>query len=227
MLACYLRDRDFDYEPPIDTTQPVVDQRVGAEILGWHWCRHEIESYLIDPALVLAATGWDRAGYAEALVAAGEQIRHYQSARWVVGTARRSLPPHHELSTRPDGLEGDFRLPQALDDPLTHDWARQHLSAFLTRVENSLGAAAVEQSIASRSGLLTEARFDDVSEVLLWCSGKDLLAALEPWLNARGHPNAGAFRAFRRRMRNWVIENPDAALACLPERQALVQFLRQ
>lgn len=220
--TCYVRDRDFDYEPPDDLTQPVIDRHYGAEILGWHWCRHEIESYLLEPVLVEAATGVNRAQYIGALVAAGGRIRSYQIARWVVGEARRALPPHHELRTRPED-DHDFYLPPDLTLPASMTWARVHLAAHLGRIEGALGATVVDGALEARMALITEERFNDVPGVLVWCSGKDLLTALEPWLQEQGYANPGVFR---RRMRDWVIENPELALDNLPEWRALVGLLR-
>jgi hypothetical protein len=42
----YLRDRDFDYDPADDLSQPVVDRTHAGIVLGWRWCRHEMENYL-------------------------------------------------------------------------------------------------------------------------------------------------------------------------------------
>jgi hypothetical protein len=58
---------------------------------------------------------------------------------------------------------------------------------------------------------------------LLWCSGKDLLAAMEPWLHTRGQANAGAFRG---RLRDWVRAHPSEVLKALPELAGLVAALR-
>ncbi len=106
--TCYLRDRDFDYDPPTDLTRPSVDaedkrpQNTGPRVLGFRWCRHSIENYLLEPAIVHAATGWSEEDFTRALLDAAKHIEHYTVARWAVGIARRSLPPFRELSTRPD-----------------------------------------------------------------------------------------------------------------------------
>lgn len=60
-------------------------------------------------------------------------------------------------------------------------------------------------------------------EVLLWYSGKDLLAALTSSIALRPENNP---MAFRRRLRDWVRNNPAAALALFPEWQALLNQLR-
>jgi len=46
--VCYLRDRDYDYEPPPVLTEPIVDRVSAGVTLGWRWCRHEIENYLLE-----------------------------------------------------------------------------------------------------------------------------------------------------------------------------------
>lgn len=222
--TAYIRDRDFDYEPPRDFTSPVVDRRQGGEPLGWRWCRHEIENYLIDPGLVHAAMGWSTDEYAAALVTSAKRIRHYQVARWVVGAARRALPPQHELSTRPAALTGDFRLPVDLSAPAVFGWARENIAQFVKQVEAAMAASAVDDGLTARAALLTEAVFEDATTVAVWCSGKDLLAALAPWLIDRGVEGAGQFR---NRLRDWVMLDPELALAALPEWRALVDVVRR
>ncbi len=131
----YLRDRDFDYDPPDDLSQPVVDRTHAGIVLGWRWCRHEMENYLIDPEVVIAATNWERPIYEATLVNVAQHIRYYQIARWVVGTARRSSPPHYELYTKPDDLQDhDFRLPRDLSESTSVEWANEHVARFYERV---------------------------------------------------------------------------------------------
>src|SRR5687768_10597823 len=50
--AGYLRDRDFDFDPPDDTSKPTIDCEEAGVAIGWRWTRHETENYLIEPALV-------------------------------------------------------------------------------------------------------------------------------------------------------------------------------
>ena len=224
IAAGYLRDRDFDFEPPDDSTRPEVDRCDAGEAFGWRWCRHEIENYLIDPALVERATGWPRAGYEDQLVQAAGRIRHYQIARWVVGTARRSLPPHYELSTKPDECrDHDFRLPADLGEAGTYDWARDHIARHQRRIAEALGRDAVEEELARRTEALTESRVASPTGALLWCSGKDLLAALEPLTRERG---LGSARLVLNEIRDWVIAHPEDAVVALPEWQTLRNILR-
>ena len=222
--TCYVRDRDFDYDPPDDSTRPQVDRREEGQILGWRWCRHEIENYLIDPVVVERATDWGRAAYEEALVEAALRIRHYQVARWVVGTVRRSLPPHYDLTTRPDECGNHpFRVPRDVGEASAYKWAQEHVARYHGRVADALGSDAVQAELALRTDALSEARLGSPLGALLWCCGKDLLAALEPWI--QGQDTASA-RAFLNRLRDWAIANPEQAVAALPEWHALLDALR-
>jgi hypothetical protein len=220
----YLRDRDFDYPPPSDLSQPVVDHFDRGTILGWHWCRHEIENYLLEPVMVATAMGWDMTTYRAELTMAARRIRHYQAARWAVGIARRSLPPNYELETKPAVCAGhDFRLPDDLSESTSFQWARDQVGDFQTRVNQVLGRGAVDNSLSAQAGIFTDAFLSSITEVLVWFSGKDLLAALEAWLQAQGLANAGDFRA---RMRAWVQTHPDEALNHLAEWNKLRDLLR-
>jgi hypothetical protein len=72
------------------------------------------------------------------------------------------------------------------------------------------------------------ARFDDVfvadvTSVLLWFPGKDLLAGMSDWLLSRAVPNPGSFRAS---LRDWIIANPERSLELLPEWKAMTEVVR-
>jgi hypothetical protein len=223
-FACYLRDRDFDFDPPVDLSQPTEIRSKDGGLLGWRWCRHEIENYLIDPELVADATGWDKTAYITALGEAARSIRHYQVARWVVGQARRSLPPNYELTTKPEELGyHEFRLPDDLTDHTSMQWAREHVARFFARIDQVLAPGAIVASITARQASLTEPLFIDPATALVWCSGKDLLAAIGPWLQAEHGLGA---RTFLNGMRDWVISHPDAALQRLPEWNGLLLAVR-
>jgi hypothetical protein len=224
IVACYLRDRDFDHEPPESFATPVEDGRSGDDIIGWHWCRHEIESYLLDPELVSRAKGWDLSSYAGVIVDAARQIRAYQVARWAVGVARRALPPNYDLKTKPVELEDhELRLPPDLSEAASTAWARSHIAAFLARVDACLGATAADAELSRRASLLTEGKLGSAGEALLWCSGKDLLSSIEPWLKATGELGA---RSFLNSVRDWVLAHPEQALDVVPEWKGLALLLR-
>src|SRR6185503_12131059 len=119
--AGYLRDRDFDFDPPPDTSRPTVDSVEGGVAIGWRWSRHEIENYLIEPVLVSEATTWPLPEVEDALRESARAIRSYEAARWTIGIVRRDLPPHYELKTRPDGLN-DIDLPVDLNYATVNAW---------------------------------------------------------------------------------------------------------
>ncbi|MBI5367538.1 MAG: hypothetical protein HZA54_10915 [Planctomycetes bacterium] len=221
----YLRDRDFDSDPPADRTRPSVDRedRERGSPLGWRWCRHEIENYLLDPAIVVAARGGSRPEYESALVQAALRIRHYQVARWVVGTARRGYPPGFELATRPAELTTlEIALPTDLSVAGTAGWARGHLDRFRGRIEAALGREEVEQQVARLTACLPESLLSIPEEALVWCSGKDLLAALQPWLHQQAGLTPGMFRSA---IRDWMRARPAEVLSLLPEWAALVELM--
>jgi len=219
--TCYVRDRDFDFDPPVDRSQPTVDSRhdVGG-VLGWRWSRHEMENYLLEPRLVEAATGWSVADFTHGLLATARSLQHYTAARWAVGIARRSLPPFNDLPTRPAELTNEIKIPADCSQAACFTWALQHVAAFRRQVEATLEVAAVQSSLAERAqrlaGLMTS------EEVLLWHSGKDLLAALAPLIATRPEANP---KAFLSRLRRWVQGSPQEAVVLFPEWQALLTAL--
>lgn len=222
IAAGYLRDRDFDFDPPDDLNQPTVDSPAGETPFGWRWCRHEIENYLIEPALVSLSMNWVTEEVEDGIRQAARSIRHYQAARWSIGLVRRQLPPHYELNTKPvDG--NDFRLPQSLDFDASRDWALGSISEFRKRILKNTDAVRAESAFAAYVDHFRESFLDDVPSVLLWFSGKDLMAAMSQWLLSRSIPNPGVFRAA---IRDWIIAHPDLVLELLPEWNALVNTLR-
>lgn len=219
--TCYVRDRDFDFDPPVDSSQPTVDSRQETGgVLGWRWSRHELENYLLEPRLVEAATGWSAADFERELLAAARNLQHYNAARWAVGIARRSLPPFNDLPTRPAELTNEVKIPANCSQAACFTWALQHVEAFRRQVEATLEGAAVQTSLTERdqrlAGLVT------TDEVLVWYSGKDLLAALAPLIATRPEANP---KAFRSRLRRWVQEHPREAVLLFPEWQALLAAL--
>lgn len=153
--VCYIRDRDFDVDPPADRSRPGVHASSAAGALGWHWCRHEMENYLLEPAIVTRATACDDAAYRAALLDAAAALLHYEAARAAVGTTRRSLPPHYAFETRPDGVGDDIpRLPAALQADAMTAWAREHAARFRDRICPQLDPSAVERCVDQRRSLL-------------------------------------------------------------------------
>lgn len=216
VAACYVRDRDFDFEPPDDTSRPTVDS-----LLGWRWSRHELENYLLEPDILAEVTGGSRATAEAALLAAASQILHYTAARWTVGTARRKLPPFRELPTRPsDKPECWVPAPHARTSVANHRWLHGHIKDFRDQVEPVLADPSTDAELLARTARLTA--LSDVDETLVWYSGKDLLAALEPKLYRTVDNNP---IALRRALARWIREHPERTLELLPEWRALLALL--
>jgi hypothetical protein len=221
--ACYLRDRDYDYEPPAVLTEPIVDRVSDGGTLGWRWCRHEIENYLLDPAVVAATTGWDQATYSAELVAAGRRIRNYQIARWCIGQVKRTVPPITRLPGRPAAFGGDFQIPADLTGPSTARWARDVVADFRALVSAVIEPAAFDQILVDRAAQLTDVSFSTHDEVLVWCSGKDLFTAPGHWLQPTHHLDSGNFRVL---MRDWIRAIPETTVGLLPEWRRLREIVR-
>jgi hypothetical protein len=220
--AAYLRDRDFDYDPPADLLSPTVDAVDGGSPFGWRWCRHEIENYLIEPVVVSEAMGWVIPDVEQALWQAALKIRNYEAARWTVGVVRRALPPHYELPTRPDGLN-ELKLPAAIDTAAVCAWASESIERHRGSIDAVTDPACVQASLTTFASRFDDAFVADVRSVLVWFSGKDLLAGMADWLTGKGFANPGEFRAS---LRDWIIANPVRALALLPEWTRLTEILR-
>lgn len=223
----YIRDRDFDHDPPSDCSMPEADtfdrDRKNA-ILGWRWCRHSMENYLLEPALVAAATALDEIEYRSALAEASGTIRHYQAARWTKGIARRTLLPPHAYQTCPDGSEDDdFFLPATLSGDASWEWVRASSEAFIQNISGALSEQALRGHFEIKCAHFSDDFVRSSEQVLLWFSGKNLLQALEPWLKKLNYPNPGAFRA---RIRDWIQRNPEETLRLLPEWQNFLNMLR-
>jgi len=220
----YVRDRDFDFLPPADLSQPVMDKMDAGLPLGWRWCRHEMENYLIDPAIIHAALGWDKATFEAQLISAARSIKYYQAARWTVGQSRRILPQSRTLPTKPGECIGhEFRLPADVTEAATATWVQSQAATFLANVQTVLDTPTLAASLAHHSSRLTDAFLGDLTNVLVWCSGKDLLSAMITLLQAthRLHPSQ-----LRIRVRDWIQANPDPALALLPEWDAFRNLMR-
>lgn len=227
--ACYLRDRDFDYDPPLDRSAPVIDSHVkgnAGPVLGWHWCRHEIESYLIDPRLVAAASMIPEATIADALQAAAIKIQVYGAARWTVGVARRNMPASGALSTRPAAFAGhEFQiLIVERDEHQLPDWVRDVIQHYSADTNAALADNILHGHLQDHIKHLGDAIHGSIEDVLVWFSGKDLMAALAP---AVYRSYASSPKELRRKLRNWVRNEPDQAMSLFPEWQALRDLLRQ
>lgn len=218
--AGYLRDRDFDFDPPDDMDVLTVDATDRDQAWGWRLNRHEIESYLLDPQVVEAKFGINAETWQNRLCNAAQRIQWYQIARWTVGYARSRLPPYYELQTRPDDV-GEMRLPPDLSEQVSLEWCRGTINKFLTRIDQCLCDDAVSEQIASRSKPFSDEMLDSHQHVLQWCSGKDLFAALtEPDLR---DTSAESPQTLCNILRDWVRDNPNTFVDLFPEFTTLKQ----
>lgn len=221
--ARFLRDRDFDFLPPSDLTRPTDDKYQGNQILGWRWTRHAIESYMIEPHFVAQCLGSDQGSYEAALIEAARRIRFYQAARWTIGQARTQLPPAYKFGTSPDDRSAEFYLPDELASEGQREWARIHAKGFLERVSPVLDEPKIVQVYDEFSDRFTDGFLQDLENILIWFSGKDLMKALEPWLLEREVISAGKFRT---RLRDWMTSHIEDVAEQLPEWRALRELLR-
>lgn len=220
--AGYLRDRDFDFEPPPDTAFPTVDSYDSDVAFGWRWSRHEFENYLIDPAIVNEAMGWSTDDFKDVICQTAGRIRFYEASRWVVGVVRRRLPPNYELRTRPYGLN-DIDLPPSLESADVSTWASENIDSFREPIVANTDPDAVREAFDDFADRFDEMFVADAASVLVWFSGKDLLAGMSDWLLMKGVASPGAFRAT---LRDWIIANPRRAIELLPEWNGMVRVLR-
>lgn len=165
---------------------------------------------------------WPLADVEEAVRQAAMKIRSYEAARWTVGTARRALPPNYELRTRPQGLN-DIDLPEALDSAAVNAWASNSVESHRGRIVAATDHVVVEASLAAFAARFHDAFVADLSNVLLWFSGKDILAGMADWLITKAIAHPAAFRAS---LRDWIIGNPSRALELLPEWRGMTEVLR-
>jgi hypothetical protein len=217
--VCYLRDRDFDFRPEADepdAPKPLTTK--GGELVGYRWRRHSMENYFLEPALAAKALERDEAQLANLLAQAGNALADYESARWTIGQARLSVPPARELETRPRGLEDEFKLPSDVSSGACLAWIEAAANEFVAPIQEALAPRYLRQVFGEFQMNITGL---EVSGVLVWFSGKDLMAFIAPRLGLESP------RTIRNEIRNWIQRNPDAALALLPEWSELKRLLAQ
>lgn len=225
---CYLRDRDFDYDPPETQHGPIVDdhdQDHEGSVLGWRWCRHEIENYMLEPSIVRAVTGISIDGYITAMHEAAHKIRFYQSARWTIGIARRELQPPHKFKTRPiQAKKKEHYLPDDLSENFSWDWVDSTSESFSERVSSALNRTTLRSHFEKMLDNYNSNIQNSFGNILLWFSGKDLFKGLEPWISIKGYKNSGEFCSS---LRDWFQDHPDDVLDLLPEWKSFVNYLRR
>lgn len=221
VVAWYLRDRDFDFEVSDEGDRLRVDKSQSGDVLGWRWSRHSIESYLLDPRVVEAATGWRSDEYTQTLCAAGRRIAGYTAVRWALGLARSkwstvklpSTVPWTEGQGREFWLPGDLSLDANTTEGLSR--VREWRNAIATPDEESMSGLA--KTYFNRLCVLTLAE-----HVLMWHAGKDLLSAITPW-HWRGKTiEAGGLRV---QLRDWVREHSDETVSLFPEWSELCRLI--
>jgi hypothetical protein len=216
----FLRDRDFDFEPEDAAPHqpaPIHMPRSGM-LVGWHWFRHSIECYLLEPALAAAALQRPQAELENLLREGGKELINYQAARWAIGQVRSKLPPSRHLLTHPPELNDEFDLPQDFSEQANRKWLLSSCEEFIGPV----GRAFSENSICLGFNHY-RAKFSslDTAGILVWFSGKDLLSFLAPRIGKDSPAQ------IRNHLRDWVRSHPDVTLVHLPEWAALKQLLSQ
>lgn len=214
----YLRDRDFDFEPTNSLNSPTVDAEHDGQVFGWRLNRHEIENYLVDPRVVCSTFGIEAADWEITLSQAAVKISHYQAARWTIGYVRSNLPPNYKLNTIPDGID-ELRLPPDLSEAASLRWCKDAIEGFRNQIEPHLAVAAIEAEITRRRGSFSVASLNNCEHVLAWCSGKDLIAAVD--LVATGDTRLRGPKDLCNRLRDWVMKNPESFLSFFPELQEI------
>ncbi|MCX6359683.1 MAG: hypothetical protein NT029_07760 [Armatimonadetes bacterium] len=221
--AAYLRDRDFDYKPGDRANEPAVDHQTQHKVvLGWRWFRHSLECYLLEPSLVALAVPTAATDFVMALRAAAAAIRWYQAARWAVATARHATVPWYKLETGIDS-HTDFRLPERLDHDAVAAWMDGHVAQYRDHWNRALEPDEVRRQYGGYAQRFDAGFLGDTAAILVWFSGKDLMAALGGWAATAGMDSPGKLRE---RLRDWVLTNPERALELLPEWSRLCEKLR-
>lgn len=217
--TAYVRDRDFDFEP--DATGGPVEIPGGAK--GWHWNRHEMENYLLEPDLLSAAfPAFKVDEYRAELTAAAERIRFYEAARWTVGRAKSAMPAPYTFGTRSANTNNEFLLPAQLSEPECEQWVISHGTEYRQAVDCALDAGGLKAEYAAMVARLDSRLCSDLDGVLTWFSGKDLMAGIEPWLIGELRMDAHQFRAA---VRTWVERHPHVGLHIHTEWAQLARLL--
>jgi hypothetical protein len=216
--ALFLRDRDFDFQPVADAGEsPIPMHTRRGEHVGYRWRRHCIESYLLEPTLVAAVYERPVTDVEAALTTAGEGLAVYQAARWTIGQARTQLPPARHLETQPEAAASEFILPPDVGEAACWTWVVSSTTEFLAPVREAFAEESLRHAF---DGYRQRFRGLGWVDVLLWYSGKDLMASLAPGLSG------GTAMEMRERLRNWVIGHTTETSAILTEWADLLRLLR-
>jgi len=221
--TAYLRDRDFDSEPPPSQADEVaIDRELSGVVLGYRWDRTELENYLLEPAIVSAALGVDRAEWSAELAKAAVQLHAYTAGRWTLGQLRARTRSITKVKTRPDSLGGRiFPLPRSLAEADVQAWLSVAVTRVSVAVAREFDVTAVRKqfenykvTLAGKSG----------GEILRWYSGKDLFGILAGYFQSKGINNSADAME---RVLVWLetTNGISAAIGHLPEWKNLVTVL--
>lgn len=227
VMAAYLRDRDFDFEPPPDLDQPTIDvaaKSEGEPPLGWRLNRHSIESYLLDPRVVGATFNVPEADWEHLICTAGKDIAAYQAGRWTIAQLRSGLPRPFKLQTSAIS-KGDFALPKSRSQTDVETWCRQTVSTFRRTVEDALSDEALTIAFGNRCQQFSDDFCSDSRQILVWFSGKDLFTAVKQLPELPQQIKQHSCDKLREKLRDWVIANIDQFLSWFPELSALKEKL--
>ncbi len=177
-----LRDRDFDQDSavPMGQLRPWVIQDRGETIdLGWTWERREIENYLLDPQVVertIPPNRLNMTAYRQELENAASRLEFYTAARIAISISRRSE-----------------RLKNKFSPFNTADICRQKIREILA--DYQAGAPQEKVVLEHFDAFLPECRPGGVRRTyyLIFFSGKDLLAQMNPFLTRNGWENQATF----------------------------------
>lgn len=216
-----LRDRDFDFDVPngIHCPQPYS---YSNEHVGWYWCRHEIENYLLEPALVCnAVPKLKQEDYIRALTSAAISIRYYIAARWTIGISKRKthIPPYYSLRTKPES-RSEFKLPNDLGDLAAQQWMHQEAREFRNKVELVLGEQVLTEKYSFFKESFSLEKCSDIPWILHTFPGKDLFAGLSSWL-AEQKLDQGRLKG---QIIHFVTRNPERAVSLFPEWRELIRL---
>lgn len=218
----YLRDRDFDAEPPAphERGQPTEDRDGDGTVVGYRSVRHEIENYYLDVRFGEAVAKVNAAEWSQQIELGGTTIRNYQAGRWTMGQIRERLHTGTRLNTRPQALKSEYELPASLAEGDVFSWVRSQTDAFRNDVANTVSAGVVENLFKEYQGKLNAVT--SYSDVLLWHSGKDLIAQMKGYLQSKKFNDPDAYM---NKVSLWVQQNKKEALSFFPEWQELKNLL--
>jgi len=197
--AAAVTDGDFVPAWPGSPAEPVVSLRrwnhrfnEADVLLGWRWPRHEIENYLLDPALVETALGQIPPNFEEALEEARDQIACYQAARAALALSRPK-GKMRILSTWGKRLgSGKHWMPDK--SGLSEDACRKSIEERINEY-GERRSISVDEVLQRMDELMPDyqAGGSRYRDYLRAYSGKDLLWQLAGWLRGTSHNNPTKF----------------------------------